>query len=154
MREMFLLEIKAHKLVEASLETRVKWHYLANSVVVLFVWWWVVVCKHETISQGEIVSLQFGKSHPILQGRGKELKQEFWAYKCNTRSYCHYAFKPRRKQSKGTQQRHLFNICFANVFIKRSYFLLRHIFTNFVAKSCYGYKVWRCWAVAILNKLL
>ena len=111
--EMFLLEIKAHKLVEASLKTRDKWHYLANSVVFLLVWWWVVVCKHETISQGEIVSLQFGKSHPILQGRGKDMKQEFWAYKCNTCSYCHYAFKPRRKQSKGTQQRHLFNIFFA-----------------------------------------
>ena len=113
MREMFLLEIKAHKFFEGSLKTRVKWHYLANSVVVLFVWWWVVVCKHETISQGEIVSLQFGKSHPILQGGGTDLKQEFWAYKCNTCSYCHYAFKPRRKQSQGTQQRHLFNIYFA-----------------------------------------
>ena len=92
-----------------------------------------------------------------IQSCRKEVKiwsKNFWAYKCNTRSYCHYAFKPRRKQSKGTQQRHLFNICFANVFIKRSYFLLRHIFTNFVAKSCYGHKVWRCWAVAILNKLL
>ena len=110
---MFVLEIKAHKLVEASLKTRVKWHYLANSVVVLFVWWWVVVCKHETLSQGEIVSLQFGKSHPILQEKGKDMKHEFWAYKCNTCSYCHYAFKLRRKESKGTQQRHLFNICFA-----------------------------------------
>ena len=28
------------------------------------------------------------------------------------------------------------------------------MFTNFVEKSCYGYKVWRYWAVAILNKLL
>lgn len=110
---MFVLEIKAHKLVEASLKTRVKWHYLANSVVVLFVWWWVVVCKHETLGQGEIVSLQFGKSHPILQEKGKDMKHEFWAYKCNTCSYCHYAFKLRRKESKGTQQRHLFNICFA-----------------------------------------
>ena len=114
MREIFLLEIKAHKFFEGSLKRRVKWHYLANSVVVLFVWWWVVVCKHETISQGEIVSLQFGKSHPILQGRGKDIRRKnFWAYKSNTCSYCHYAFKPRRKQSKGTQQRHLFNICFA-----------------------------------------
>ena len=48
--------------------------YLTDSVVVFFVRWWVVVCKHETVSQGEIVSLQFDKSHPILQERGKDVK--------------------------------------------------------------------------------
>ena len=48
--------------------------YLTDSVVALFVWWWVVVCKYESVSQGEIVSLQFDKSHPILQERGRDMK--------------------------------------------------------------------------------
>ena len=51
-----------------------------------------------------------------IQSCREEVKiwsENFWAYKCNTCSYCHYAFKPRRKQSQGTQQRHLFNFCFA-----------------------------------------
>ena len=51
-----------------------------------------------------------------IQSCKEEVKiwsKNFWAYKCNTCSYCHYAFKPRRKQSQGTQHHHLFNIYFA-----------------------------------------
>ena len=47
--------------------------YLTDSVVVL------------TVSQGEIVSLQFDKSHPILQEKGNDMKLNDTKIKISTR---------------------------------------------------------------------
>ena len=175
MREMFLLKIKAHKLVEVSLKTYESYDITWQIALLPFLFDGELLFVNTRLSVK--VKLSVFNLVKAIQSCREEVRISSMNFKpINVTLVLVVIMLSNQDESKARVPNNATYFIFAllsnaqelgsgiygiekkssiNVFIKCS-FLPRHIFTNFDAKSCYSYEVWRCkWheAVAILNKL-